>query len=90
MSVCHSLLNWLKKAGLHVPEDIGYLTLTYYAVLGAVAGIDQNTREAGAAAVDLVIEQLFHNERGIPRKPKVVMIEGEWVDGPTVRPRAEP
>jgi LacI family transcriptional regulator len=45
-----------------------------------VAGIDQNNEAIGAAAVDLVVEQLYNNERGIPICAKVVLIEGKWRD----------
>lgn len=86
----YRLLDWLQGAGLRVPADIGFATLDYYPVLGPVAGISQNTRSVGVAAVELVVEQLYHNERGVPRKPKVVLIEGEWREGQTVRPDAKP
>ncbi len=43
------------------------------------AGIDQNGERVGAAAVDLVVEQLHANEFGLPQNPKTVLIEGRWV-----------
>jgi hypothetical protein len=49
------------------------------------AGIDQQTDVLGAAAVDLLVEQLHHNERGPPEHPKMVMTEGLWREGETVR-----
>ena len=47
------------------------------------AGIDQNSERVGAAAVDLVVEQLHANEFGLPPNPKTVLIEGRWVPGKT-------
>ncbi len=47
------------------------------------AGIDQNGERVGAAAVDLVVEQLHANEFGRPQNPKTVLIEGRWVAGKT-------
>lgn len=38
-------------------------------------------------AADLVIEQLHHNERGLPAHPKSVLLPSEWVPGRTIRPR---
>jgi hypothetical protein len=32
----------------------------------------------GASAVELVMAQLHRNERGVPRHPTSVMLEGEW------------
>lgn len=46
-------------------------------------GIDQNNERVGAAAVDLVVEQLHANSYGIPENPKTVLIEGRWVAGRT-------
>jgi len=42
--------------------------------------IDEKPRLVGAAAVDLIIGQIQRNETGIPADPKVVMVEGQWVD----------
>ncbi|HWL54678.1 MAG TPA: LacI family DNA-binding transcriptional regulator [Chthoniobacteraceae bacterium] len=46
--------------------------------------IDEKPRLVGAAAVDLIIGQIQRNETGVPVDPKVVMVEGKWVD-PTQR-----
>jgi hypothetical protein len=47
------------------------------------AGIDQKSDLVGAAAVDLVVDQLHRNERGVPALQKLVLIEGVWVEGAT-------
>jgi LacI family transcriptional regulator len=41
-------------------------------------GIDQRQDLIASYACDLVIEQLNRNEFGVPRHPKVVLVEGEW------------
>lgn len=46
---------------------------------GCDYGIDQLHEEIGAAAVDLVSEQLLSNSLGPPKHAKVVNITGEWV-----------
>lgn len=78
-------MSQLKEIRMAMPDDIGFACLDYHPGFGNLAGVDQNTDKVGAMAVDLVVEQLYHNERGIPKTPKVVMIEGRWRDGPTVR-----
>ncbi len=46
---------------------------------GHVWGIyDRDLTGIGAASVDLVVGQLYRNERGIPLKRKTLLIEGEW------------
>lgn len=46
------------------------------------AGLDQQHAAVGAATVDLIVAQLHANETGEPERPKLVLIEGGWVDGP--------
>jgi DNA-binding LacI/PurR family transcriptional regulator len=54
-----------------------------------VSGIDPGHHLVAAHAVDLVIEQLFRNERGVPSEPKKVLFEGHWVEGTTLRSVAD-
>lgn len=84
------VMNMLKDLGKNVPDDIGFGCLDYHPTFGDLAGVDQNTNNVGAIAIDLVVEQLYHNELGIPETPKVVMIEGRWQNGSTVRAANSP
>jgi DNA-binding LacI/PurR family transcriptional regulator len=87
----HSKMNqitWLRKMGLRIPRDVGVAFLDHAeGVDPLLSGINQNAELVGAASVDLVVEQINNNERGVPAKRKIVMIEGEWVPGATVRSR---
>lgn len=78
------ILTWLRNHGVQVPRDVGFAILVRKPS-DKVAGVDNNSRAIGAAAIDLIASQLQRNEYGIPKVPKVVHIRGEWVDGPTVR-----
>jgi DNA-binding LacI/PurR family transcriptional regulator len=73
----------LAKVGCEVPADLG---LAAFSVLdgGADAGIDQNSREIGRAAVQMLISLINHNERGIPEICRELLIEGRWVNGGTL------
>ncbi|AHF92013.1 LacI family transcriptional regulator [Opitutaceae bacterium TAV5] len=85
----HQLLRWLRERGLRVPEDVGYASLDVGANnVGKVAGTLQDNPGMGRAAVDMVASSLLHNEIGLPAKPTITMIDGEWTDGPTLRARA--
>lgn len=81
------VFRWLDAMGLRVPEDIGYIHLDWVPEKGDFSGVDQLTARLGVAAVDLLVEQIYNNERGIPEMPKTVLIDGRWRAGPTVRPR---
>jgi DNA-binding LacI/PurR family transcriptional regulator len=73
----------LLTLGYKVPSDLG---LAAFSVLdgGADAGIDQNSREIGKAAVQMLISLINHNERGIPEVCRELLIEGSWVNGGTL------
>lgn len=41
-------------------------------------GVDEHAAQIGATAVDLVINQLQHNEFGLPAHPSLTLLPGEW------------
>ena len=77
------LNDMLKRLGVRVPEDVGLAAMS---VLdgNADAGIYQNSEEIGKVAIQLLISLLHHNETGIPKICREVLIEGHWVDGSTL------
>lgn len=77
--------DWLLEAGLRIPEDCAFAHLNIIGLEGA--GVDHHMEEIGAAAVDLVIEQLNAHRYGLPAVPKIVMVECSWRDGPTAPPK---
>jgi len=76
----------LIKAGYKVPSDIG-LVATSVLDGNATAGIDQNSKEIGKAAIQMLISLINHNERGIPEFCRELLIEGTWRDGDTLPSR---
>lgn len=86
ISVNTLALKGLKKIGLRVPGDIGYVNLGI--VPGEdVSGLDCRHEAIGASAVDLVVTQLNTKERGIPKLPQLLLTEPTWFNGTTVRKR---
>ncbi len=79
------LIEWVKEIGVRIPEDMAVVPLERYP---GYAGLDQKPGMVGAAAVDLVIGMIQRNETGLPADPKVVMVEGGWVEGPSVVTKA--
>jgi LacI family transcriptional regulator len=76
----------LDQLGYRVPDDIG-LASTSILDGNADAGIDQNSEEIGKAAMETLISLLNHNQYGIPKIIREVLITGKWVDGSTLPPR---
>lgn len=69
--------------GLRTPEDVGMVCLTV--TRKGFAFVDQNDRQIGAGAVDLVVSMIRNNERGIPPFRRKVLIEGTWHSGSSIR-----
>jgi LacI family transcriptional regulator len=79
--------DWLSAAGARVPATCGFADLDVDAETETpYSGIRQNNEQVSAAAIDLVIGQLQRHERGLPKCPKIVLVEGGWVNGATTRP----
>ncbi len=76
----------LERLRMRVPEDVGVAHLFgTEQERQSMAGIDGNLDQVGAAAVDLLVQKLHTNERGVPLHPRDVMIPGTWRAGPTIR-----
>lgn len=83
-----SICGQLQRAGYRVPEEIGVVLLDHSAELhGDFAGMDQQHAQIGMACVELVVAQIFRNERGLPEHPRTVMTDSIWISGKTVSER---
>jgi len=78
---------WLEKMGLRAPDDLSLVCLNRPPG-SRFSGMEENHEVIGAATVELVINQLIHNEFGLPAHPRLILIKGTWVEGETVRPPA--
>jgi LacI family transcriptional regulator len=81
---------WLDVLRVRVPEDVGLLHLDWNARLRDWAGMQQNGALVGAAAAELVIDQMAQNVVGVPTHPRLMLIESDFVPGPSVRSKAVP
>ena len=79
--------HWLAKRGIMAPDHVGLAHLSWEAEKEDWSGVSQCNSLVAAAAVQLVVDQLTLNERGIPAHPRSVLIGGRWVSGRTVRPQ---
>lgn len=77
--------NWLKKLDVSTPRDVGLASLNVQSNHATWSGINQNNRMIGATALELVVEQIHHNDHGVPNEPKTVMTKASWVEGTTTR-----
>jgi LacI family transcriptional regulator len=83
VGVGNYLPEWLARLGRRVPRDIGFADLDR--CTPDRAGIEQRSDLIGGAAVDLLLSRLLTRERGLSPCPPIVTLEGEWLDGPSLR-----
>jgi LacI family transcriptional regulator len=75
----------LRRAGYRVPHDVGVAYHSLDEKSLCLSGMKKNSFQIGEMAVDLLIDMLHRNERGIPVRPYLLMVEGSWVEGNTLR-----
>lgn len=83
------VMDWMEQSGARIPETHGFVSLNVLYQTRPSAGLDQQPRQLGARAVELLIAQLQRNERGVPDWATTTTIPARWVEGPTVRKAAE-
>jgi len=85
--ISHSteVIDWMERCGARVPETHGFVSLNVLYKTRPCAGLDQQPRKIGEHAAELLIAQLYRNQRGLPAWPTTLTIPGRWVDGPTLR-----
>lgn len=79
-------IDWLRAAGIRVPEDVGVAFVSLPPGAKNFAGVDENPREVGRRATDKLVELIRSGERDAPEIPMRTLIEGTWVEGPSIRP----
>ncbi|PTX97340.1 hypothetical protein DB346_20255 [Verrucomicrobia bacterium LW23] len=68
---------WAGECGF-TPPRVAYTSLSTKQRFPCTYEIDQNPRQVGAAAIDLIIGQIHRNERGLPAQPKTVLVNCAW------------
>jgi LacI family transcriptional regulator len=68
-------------AGVEIPREAAGVKVLLWDAREDLAGVLPGYERLGGAAVNLLAEQLQHDELGVPADPKVVLVEGRWHDG---------
>lgn len=79
------VIDWMEACGARLPQTHGFASLNLLYKTRPCAGLDQQPRELGARAVEMLIAQLQRNETGVPAWPTTTTIPARWVEGPTLR-----
>ncbi len=81
------LSDYLAQHGLRVPEDIGLAGIDCAVHPDWLSGVRQQTEQLGMNAVDMLVGRVQQRDFGLPKMPKTEFVEGDWIDGSTLRPR---
>ena len=81
VSIGWDAYRWLQEKRLRIPADVAFAHLGLDGVYAGIAGIDQKSKSIGAAAIDLLVGQIYRNEHHIPKQPKIMLLDGQWVPG---------
>ncbi len=80
------VMAFIENLKFKVPDQLGVAVISRFGKNEHIAGIDERMRLLGEGAVDTVVGMISRNERGLPAHPRYTLIEGSWVERPTVRP----
>lgn len=79
----------IHQLGWRVPQDIAFVSTDWSPDYPLIGGFDQRHELHGAIAVETVVGQINHNERGLPEVPRVILIPGGWKDALSIPARAD-
>jgi len=75
----------LRENRIRVPGQLGVAVLSQILAGTGFSGLQQNQPLMGAWAVEMLVARITNRDLGIPVTPRVEMVEGEWVEGRTLR-----
>lgn len=81
----HPIRSWLANLGHSVPDEVGIVRLAALRADERCAHIDERWTDVGATAVDHLVGQMVRNARGVPRRPTLTLVRGQWIEGDSVR-----
>jgi LacI family transcriptional regulator len=81
----------LVSLGYRIPQDIGFASLAASAGdVPNLTGVDERPAMVGAAAVNFLTAQLQRGEIGLPKTRQLLLVEGGWIEGKTLRQVTRP
>lgn len=81
-------LIWMKELNISPQHDMGLVCLNR-PLKSDLTGINENNFDVGRLTCDMVITHIIHNERGLPAVPRLVLVNGVWMEGNTL-PKRKP
>jgi LacI family transcriptional regulator len=76
---------YLKDRRLRVPHDVGLALIESSNHPDNMSGVRSNLEQCGKCTVELLVSVLQQGQYGPPVSPTVISVEGDWVEGKTIR-----
>ncbi len=77
-----AIVPWLESSRIAVPQDVGVVDLYHRHEHGSrFAGVSHNAQAIGAGTIDLLVDLIQMNDRGIPAAQRTVLVEPTWREG---------
>ncbi|WP_269523052.1 LacI family DNA-binding transcriptional regulator [Coraliomargarita parva] len=80
----------LLKAGIRIPEDLGFACVSILPGRADISGVCQNNHHAGVQSIELIVQMIQNSHFGLPDVPRFIYIPGEWNEGHTLPANAQP
>ncbi len=75
------LPKWFEENPAKLPKDFAAVLVCSHDLRPHYSGIDEDSRETGASAMDLLFGQLLSNEIGIPQRARIILTPPRWTEG---------
>jgi LacI family transcriptional regulator len=85
LSLHDNVVPWLEDCGVTAPDDVGLIQLEWRESQPHLAGMNQHHHQAGHAAVEMVVNEIHRNSKGVPDVPLATLVGATWMDGSSVK-----
>jgi DNA-binding LacI/PurR family transcriptional regulator len=81
------VFEWVKNLKFRIPKEIGfaYFCHSRETISKGFSGFDQRIHLVGASAIDTLMQLFQGNQKGLPARPSLRMVQGVWIEGKTTR-----
>ena len=74
----------LREEKIRVPGELGVAVLSHIVEGSGFSGMQQNQRLMGSWTVEMLAGRIANRDFGIPRHPRIEMVDSEWIEGKTL------
>jgi DNA-binding LacI/PurR family transcriptional regulator len=85
--VLGDLTTVLARNRFRIPAELGVAVVTQILEGSSFSGLQANPQIVGRWAVELLVDRMANADFGFPLHPRIEMVDMQWVDGRTLRPR---